>query len=317
VAVVVNDPVAAASGFEVQLRSELQAAGFEVVMLQDPASSAPELEALAEKHQSIAAILFDRPAGSVAASVWVTDRMTGKTLLRAVRPEKVSAEAPSIIALRAVELLRASLLELNEAHPPRGTVPAPPSVRAWIKPSAEAPSPPPASRPQPWGLSVGPTVLGSPGGMPAGLAPAVSFLWRPAATMTGELRWEGPFLGTVESELGTATVSQKLLTFRARWEPWAGRWMVSPWGALGLGGHHLGSRGNADSPYVGRTDGAYTLVALAGLGARIHIARGFSVVPELDVIAAANRPVLHLSDRTAVYAGRPWVSGTICLELAW
>lgn len=318
VAIVLRPSAAAdATGFEVQLGSELRAAGFEVVMVSAVATTPQELEALAEKSQSVAAISIEQPPGGVTASVWVTERMTGKTLLRSVRPEKISPEAPSIVALRAVELLRASLLELNENHPPRGSMPVPASVRAWIAPEPKSRPVSPDSRPLLWGVAMGATLLGAPGGVPASVGPALGFLWHPDAIWTGELRWEGPYFGTVQSDIGSSSVSQEMLTLRIRLEPWGGQSTFSPWVAVGMGGHHLGSHGRAASPYSGRTEGGYTAVALAALGMRARAGRGFYVVPEFNVAVAATRPVVHFADRSAVHTGRPWLSGTLSLEYVW
>jgi hypothetical protein len=316
VAVVLNPNAAASSGYETQLRSELQAAGFEVVSISAEASTPEQLEAIAVQSQSVAAISLAQPSGAVSASVWVTERITGKTLLRAVRPEKLGPEAPSIIALRAVELLRASLLELNEAHAPRGALPVPPSVRAWVAPRASSEPPKPARTPA-WGIAVGPGLLASPGGIPAEVAPSLGFLWHPTASLTGELRWEGPYLSTVNASIGSASVSQSFITFRARYEPFAQQARFSPWGALGLGGHHMRVHGSAHAPYAAGSDSAYTFVGLAGLGMRIRLGAGLFITPEVSAVFAANRPVVRFADQTTASAGRPWLSTVISLEYAW
>ena len=316
VAIVVNPDSGQPTGYETHLRSELEAAGFEVVLVPATAGAPDQLEAIAVQSDSVAAISLAQPQGAVSASVWVTERITGKTLLRAVRPEKQSAEAPSIIALRAVELLRASLLELNEPHAPRGEVLAPPSLRAWVAPTAQTPVPP-ASRPPAWGIAVGPGLLASPGGLPVAIAPSLGLLWRPTPALTGEFRWEGPFLATVDSPIGSASVSQEFLTFRARYEPLSSETRFSPWGALGLGGHHLAVHGSAESPYVGGKESGYGLVALVGLGLRIRLRRDIYLSPEGNAVVAAARPVVRFADRSRASTGRPWMSATVSLEYAW
>lgn len=310
-------PSAEREAFENQLRSELTAAGFEVVSVVGEANSAEELEAIAARESSVAAIRLDKPAGNVSARLWVTERVTGKTLLRTVRPEAVSPDAPGIIALRAVELLRASLLELNESHPPRGSVPATPAVRAWVAPARTAqPSlPPPAAEPA-WAITAGPTLIVSPGGVPASLAPFLGFVWRPSKQWSSELRWDGPFVSTAETAVGSANIDQQFLTWRTRFEPFSFK-PVHPYVLAGIGGQHISVHGSAKTPFRGRSSSAYSLLGLLGLGVGIPIVSQVRATVECSVGFAAARPVVHFSDSEPVSTGRPWVLMSAGVEYAW
>src|ERR1035437_9780285 len=97
-----------------RLRAELGAMGFDLVeMLAD--DGAPARAALEENARSLGAIAAVRlvPSGG-GVEVWIVDRVTGKTVLREiVRPEGPSGEADAMVAMRAVELLRASLLAIH------------------------------------------------------------------------------------------------------------------------------------------------------------------------------------------------------------
>ncbi len=117
--VLVIDPgVPALSG---RLSEEIEALGLTVVIV-DGDSSAP-LEESARENEAIAAIRIEG-GGSGAVEMTIVDRATGKTVRRrlaiATPSDPASAE---LIATRTVELLRASLMELSAAHPPRGEVP--------------------------------------------------------------------------------------------------------------------------------------------------------------------------------------------------
>src|SRR5262249_46664680 len=113
--------------------------------------------------------------------VWIADRVTGKLVQRTV-----TADDPSTVAIRAVELLRASLLEERSPHPSRGEVeadrtvhaivdadrPPPPAPRAAVAaprvPAAVSPGPHAAPvRIATNGVALGPGLLWSAGGLPA------------------------------------------------------------------------------------------------------------------------------------------------------
>lgn len=310
------NPSAEREAFENQLRSELASAGFDVVSVTGEADSAESLEAIAARESSVAAIRLDRPAGSVSARLWVTERVTGKTLLRTVRPEAVSPDAPGIIALRAVELLRASLLELNEAHPPRGSVPATPAVKAWVSPKKAELSPVAAAPLPAWAITAGPGLLASPGGIPASLAPFLGFVWRPSRQWSSELRWDGPFVSTADTAVGSASIDQQFLTWRTRFEPFDLQ-AVSPYLVAGIGGQHMSVHGSAKSPFRGRTSSAYSLLGLLGIGVGIPIASRVRATVECSGSVAASQPVVRFSDADPISTGRPWVLVSAGVEYAW
>lgn len=315
---IVRDPTPSAEreAFENQLKSELAAAGFEVVSVSGHANSAEELEAIAARESSVAAIRLDKPAGNVSARLWVTERVTGKTLLRTVRPEAVSPDAPGIIALRAVELLRASLLELNESHPPRGSVPATPAVRAWVRAATPAqPAAPVAPQPA-WAIAAGPGLLVSPGGVPASLGPFLGFVWRPTRQWSAELRWDGPFVSTADSSVGSANIDQQFLTWRTRFEPFSFK-AANPYFVAGLGGQHMSVHGSAKAPFRGRTSSAYSVLGLVGIGVGIPIVSQVRATLECAVAAAVSQPVVRFSDSDPIPTGRPWILTSAGVEYAW
>lgn len=98
-----------------RLRAELETAGFQVLtqLVPDPAPSAPSLEEIGRTARSFAAILISAVDDGIVAQVSVTDPVNDKTLLRVVRAPEEGVAASSVVALRAVELLQASLVELD------------------------------------------------------------------------------------------------------------------------------------------------------------------------------------------------------------
>jgi hypothetical protein len=323
IAIVVHPPLAGTQAeFESVLRSELLAAGFEVLTVPETASDGPTLEAIAQRTESAAAVSIVQPPGSLAADVWIGDRLTGKTLLRHVRPERVAPETPSIVAIRAVELLRASFLELNETRSARSEMASVSSTQAWLAPPEPAAAAPadsrndaPKSADARWSIAVGGAGIGGPGGLPSGLAPAFALSWRASSTWAAQLFALGPALGTVDMPVGSAKVDQELVALRSRFDIVRSRF--APFLTVGLGAYHLGARGTASAPYVASSGQAWAAIALAGAGARVSLSRPVALVGELDAVVAAPRPVLQFAGQEGIYAGRPTVMGHLGGEVSW
>lgn len=123
------------SPFTRRLVGELRSRGFEVVVRD--ATGAPDpvyLFALGAELQAVAVLALVSSERGVA--IWVVDRITDKTVMR----QLVGSEGddPDVVARRAVEVLRASLLEV---------LVVPPETLAEVPPSAarDLVGPPPTS----------------------------------------------------------------------------------------------------------------------------------------------------------------------------
>jgi hypothetical protein len=134
------------SAAERVLAREFRALGFTVLSIPGQASGERErrleLQDLTDSRSAACAVRIVRPAaGQGAVELWINDRVTKKMLFRQleIAPEVGDREA-EIIALRVVEMLRASLLELR--LPERAAKPPalPPVVRRLI-PTEPSPMP--------------------------------------------------------------------------------------------------------------------------------------------------------------------------------
>jgi hypothetical protein len=163
VALVTTDPTAELSH---RVEEQLEALGFDVVVLNPPATGSVgpmSLEQTARNVGAIAAVRIVPVAQSV--QVWTADPVSGQSVFRELLPPAGQKPSDAAVALGAVELLRASLLEL---HPPEPVAPPkPPQPAPTCPPAAVAP---PERTPEPrLGLTAG-------GGVDLGLAgrPSVS-----------------------------------------------------------------------------------------------------------------------------------------------
>ncbi len=110
------------------LAREFRALGFTVLIIPGKAGDERqrrlELQDLTDSRSAACAVRIVRPvAGQGAFELWINDRVTRKMLFRQleIAPEVGDREA-EIIALRVVEMLRASLLELRLPDPKRTRV---------------------------------------------------------------------------------------------------------------------------------------------------------------------------------------------------
>jgi len=137
----------------VRLRAELASAGFEVVRAAGSATGdvRANMEQVGPEPAPLATLAIVRAEGATAIDVWVVDRVSGKTSVRRVEALASSEIVPSALAIRAVDLLRASLLEAAlPGRTPTKEVPAdlatllpapvPPRWPAEPEPAAALPS---------------------------------------------------------------------------------------------------------------------------------------------------------------------------------
>ena len=128
-----------------RIREELLAGGFDVTVVDpgpgtDPVSVA---EAVTRQHDAVAtiALLGDPEVGP--AELWILDRIGPRPEVRRIKvPNDDPDRIPEVLAIRTIELLRASalslLVEANRPAPPQPPPASPPP------PVAAPPRPPPA-----------------------------------------------------------------------------------------------------------------------------------------------------------------------------
>lgn len=132
-----NDPAASgtillvvddrARALATRVAAELESLGFAVIA-QTRELLAEELAAEARKATAFAAIGIG-PSSQGNVEITVLDRVTGKIVRREVLGRSLSDPTTrELVALRASELLRASLMEIEAPHPARGELPPPPRV---------------------------------------------------------------------------------------------------------------------------------------------------------------------------------------------
>ncbi|MBN2196381.1 MAG: hypothetical protein JW751_26440 [Polyangiaceae bacterium] len=323
VVVVAGSP---SDGVTIRIERELRALGVAVTVvpsgsLEDPSRGA--LETAARQLGAFAAIRIVE-TGS-AAEVWVADRVTGKTVIRELVQGDPNDDGE--VALGAVELLRASLLELQAIErAPRGEVAPTPAIEGLIPiPIPPQPAPgdapatssvPPPSKPSLDASAASVGLVGSVGFRGAGP------LYGVAASLDGRL---GRSAWGIETTLLAAVghVERKDTSPSARltlawvglgptWSPGSGA--IMPRFGLGLAAAHLDASGRADSPMVATTAQAWLAAPFLRGGVGLPLSPRIRARADSWLVVAIHQAEIRLAGERAATFGRPELFGAASLE---
>jgi hypothetical protein len=297
-------PVAAAL---VRVRGELVADGFEVALSEaQPGISAEASMTAAEQGTSATVGLFLSSDGT-SAELWVVDRLTGKTVVRRVKTTAEPSEQLSqVLAVRAVELLRASLLELViERRPAERKGPLPVSPEVTRRASAWAARPLDIQHRTHFALEAGPAAVLNPGQVGTGLL--LVGRARVAFTRSFSARVSVGGLGTrpeITAPEGSAEVEQSWALGELAVAPWPeGSWL--PVFSLGAGAIHVAVEGNAAWPYRGIRSSSWFVGTDAGAGLVVSLAPRLDLALEGHVMLATPEPALHFLGHEVARIARP------------
>ncbi|WP_437592960.1 hypothetical protein [Sorangium sp. So ce1000] len=314
-----------------RLRAELGAAGFEVVrVVRAPEGDVrAELERAAKEAGAFAAAAIVRSPAGATADLWIVDRVTKKTVVRAV--EASGAAAPSVMAVRAVELLQASLLEASLQEPrgraaDEGAAAVPNDVRRWMAPvhrrAGMTPAPGRAGMLAGVGVEVGLAALLSADGVGPALGPALRLSYGGGADGLGgalpaglaaRLTLAGPALGpALDGALGTVSIRQEMAFLEAVWALDTGG-ALSPVLSAGVGGIHLFVSGDPLPPLRSATGEVWSVAAALGAGAGLRLTERAALLVDAHAIFAEPRAVVTLGGERLGTAGRPTFAGFLGL----
>jgi len=315
VALVTTDPSAELSH---RVEEQLEALGFDVVVLNPPATGAAgpaSLEQAARNVGAIAAVRLVPMAQSV--QVWTADPVTGQTVFRELVTPSGQKPSDASVALGAVELLRASLLEL---HPPE---PFHPKER-------EAPPlacPPPASAPEErakepqLGVAVGP-------GLDLGLAgqPAASLQMAVWLRLSGRFGARAIALASVSSgrvaaaQYGDIAFSEQLYGGELTYDFTEASSAFVPVVGLGIGAANVTVRGLAAASGVNLDESTWVGLPFGHVGGGWAPTRGLRL--RGDLLGGASVPATTVCVRQGsqcldevAHWGQPFVTVSLALEV--
>ena len=299
-----------------RIQGELTADGFDVILVDAPivladtpdASAAPDRDAIA----SIELVVDTRDR---SAELRVMDRLTNKAVVR-----RATIEAPEgpqfaqVLAVRAVELLRASLVEvLVLSHPPPVAVaPAAAKVaveraRTWTESSLDL------TRTATFGFDAGAAVLAGFDG----IGPAIVGVLRVRRTLGHALQVRVTVAGlgtqpTVRAPSGSASISQDLGILEVVFTPLQDR-VVRPVASLGAGPFYIAVDGQATPPFTPSQSSGWSVAFDAGAGAEVHLGRHFDVSMEAHAFITRPYQVTRFLGQDEADVSQPTLLGTVTM----
>ena len=291
-----------------RLEAELRAIGLVPERVErDTPPDRRELEELAREHGAGAAISIVPSARG--AEVWIVDRITGKVVLREVVTREEDDESGALVALRAVELLRASLLEVSAAHPSRGEVEADEVIERLEEPPLPAPGP------MSLGLGIGLT------GAPGAPGPSAHVLLTMSARLHRwvEVRlavWSPTWPTVISAAEGESDLWVGLLGLSVRVPLLERGAPVQPHVGLSAVGALLVAHGRAVRTGTAQNDKTLTVAPAIEVGARVPVASRLALAVNAFAAVTSNRIVIRFAEREVTTWGRPLLAASLALELA-
>ena len=276
-----------------RLCGELRMYGLKVTLLDSKSSAAAGDEPPAElggAAEVIGAVVLVRAAGQASAKIWVAEQAASKPSVR-ITVSIDDADAPSLLAIRAADLLRASLHDFEGMKVAR---PEPqPGADTVVASSENVPSFAALDR---WSIRGGASMLWETGELGAGFAPSIGLGRRISSRLALALAIEAPVVGqTYAAAAAKAQMRQELATLAIAWRVLARRPFTLDL-AQGVGVMHLSVRGEAQAPWVAQTASAWAAASSTGgsLGLRLSAHVGLTV--SLAAVFILPRPVLEVAD---------------------
>jgi hypothetical protein len=251
--------------------------------------------------------------------VWLADRVTGKVLLREVLMSKDTGQTQtdeSTVVARAVELLRASLLELDIEERPRSDLGTPVNLPQRLQsPSALTVRTDRAAR---FGVTTGFGLLAATqhAAISAGLG--VALRWHPTARLALLARTTVPFSGVSYSRpQGNGDVRPRWLSMGVRYSGpnWASKWEGAVESGFGL--LIVDAVGIAHTRYLARS--ALHLDPVPYIGADLRYSLSPSMALSWGILGGPGlRPSKIVFDEQVIDRYGRWVMiSQLGLDLTW
>jgi hypothetical protein len=298
------------------LVAELRAVGFEVVHAErDPSRDIrADISETSSRLQPVATFAILPAPGGAAVELWLEDRITGKLVIRRIDIGRSHAAAADL-ALKAVELLRGSLLEITVARRADAAAPPPPpsDVARFV---AKAPLIPRAYFNQGPGVAAGAGVM-EDGPLDPGYAAAFRLWWGGRRGLAGRLTVLAPSLAREARALeGVATIRQELVVLEALYAFRPGS-RLQPVASAGVGGFHVGAQGRGvSSLFGGANQSGLGAAAAAGGGVAARLGDRVALVLEAGVLLLAPRMRIAIASREAASVGGISLLATLNLAAA-
>jgi hypothetical protein len=334
-----------------RVRGELGAARFEVET--DVVANNVDRRATVEHalRKADARAAFGIFFGSGVAEIWVSDSVSGRTVVQTLPLATAAPERrATVLAVKAVDLLKATLAEVWVAAPtapgpspapaPPAPTPAPEAIA--LPPTPSPPPPPPAPRVELTETEVRPMPIvverrpepalpsASPPGRGVDLAAGVSWIGAGSVSSWAPLLAVSAFSGHVggrvlatgfgsstslAQQAGSARVAYGLALAELAARQPIGRHFETT-ASLSAGAARLSVDGTGAAGFVGQSARVWSGVGGGGVGAAILISR-LTISVDARVLVSATEAEVRIDGENVLRAGRPLfsISGSLGVRL--
>jgi hypothetical protein len=304
----------------VRLSGELLSVGFETEVVEGPAADGVSgsdwrgwLERLAAEREADAVVALVGDAAPTSIKVWIVDKVAGNTGVRTVPFDATREHASETLAIRALELLRSSLLEIELAAREKRRVPLATPPTAVVE---NVRSEKPTGASQRFGLAVGGAGVVGVGGVGPAILPMVRFTWAARPSFVANVAMAG--LGTrptVESQWGSAQVTQAYAVLGGDYRFRVGH-RLRPFLTLSAGALYTAIKGRAGAPNQGSDADTWSFLLDGGLGAWVGLSDRFFLEAAAHAQLAEPYPAIRFGDAVVATTARPNLLLTLTIG-AW
>jgi hypothetical protein len=302
-----------------RLCGELRMYGLQVKMLEaiDEAAAADTAVQPGKPPELVGGVSLIRTPGQASARIWVAANAPGKENVR-ITVSVADADAPSLLAIRAADLLRASLRDLRGTDPAAptpadkpdkpddGRREAPAKKEADATVTATALTPPTPHHLHRWSVFAAPTALIEIGKLGTGWGATVEARARVSSRLELALAFTAPVRGQSYQVLGaTAHVRQELATVAIALRLFTARTLDLDV-FQGAGVMHLSVHGEAQSPWIAQDTSAWTAASSTGTTAHLALTQHWELQASAAVVFLLPRPIVDVGDVSYI-AHQPFV----------
>ena len=290
----------------VRLKGELISAGFEASIVDGAASasgnSRADLERVATERGADAVVAVVGDVSPDSVEVWVIDKVTRKSVVRRMPFQPAAAQTSKTLAIRAMELLRASFLEIDLAADSAQIEPVaapPPAVVRFVEMERLA------RHPERVGVEVGGAALMSLDGVGPAVLPVVRF----DASLRPWFLAQATFAGlgtrpTVVGEAGSAEIAQAYGLLGGSFRFPAGT-HVHPFISMSAGVLRTAVEGRANAPNQSRAADQWSFLLDAGIGTLLRLPDRFYLSLAAHVQLAEPYPTVRFVRAAVATSARP------------
>jgi hypothetical protein len=303
-----------------RIRGELVSAGYSAEITEasaerraGDADEVVPLERVARQQGADGVIALKGQGAPARVSVYAVERQTATSVTRRMVFDPASARSPQTVAIRSIELLRSSFIELRmipDEPSPQARAEVPPTIVG----SSEATTS--AARKEQVAVEVGAAVMTGFDGVGPTVVPVVSVEWAVSSWLVTHLAAAG--LGTrptVENGGARADISQAYGLVGASYRFRAGQ-RLQPYLSLSAGALRTSVEGYASPPDQGQPDQGWSFLLDGGIGTWLRLHGRFYAGAAAHVQLAEPYVGIRFWNKVVATAGRPNLSLSLALG-AW